>query len=313
VNVPFGLPRFTGPVRFQQQAGDADNNATNLIAAVYVQDQVELTRHVQVVGGVRYDRFTIDFHNRRTGEDLGRTDHLVSPRAGLVVKPFAALSLYTSYSVSYLPSSGDQFSSLTATTQTLKPEKFINYEAGAKWDVTRTFSLTTAVYRLDRTNTTARDPNNPALLVQTGSQRTNGFELGVNGNVTRRWRLVGGTAWQDAFISRETTAAPRGAQVALVPRQTLSVWNHYNVAPRLSLGLGVIHQGDLYAGIDNAVRLPAFTRADAAAFYTITETVRLQANVENVLDRTYYGTAHSNNNILPGYARAARIGPVAPF
>ena len=42
-------------------------------------------------------------------------------------------------------------------------------------------SLTTAVYRLDRTNTRSTDPNDPTRIVQTGSQRTNGFELGVNG------------------------------------------------------------------------------------------------------------------------------------
>lgn len=311
--VPFGNPRFTGPVTFRQAASDADNIATNLIAAVYVQDQVELTRHLQVVGGIRYDRFTIDFHNNRNGENLGRQDNMLSPRAGLVLKPIAPLSLYTSYSVAYLPSSGDQFSSLTVTTRTLKPEKFNNYEVGAKWDVSRTLSFTTAVYRLDRTNTMARDPNNPAITVQTGSQRTNGYELGVNGSVTKRWALVGGYAYQDAFVTRATRAAARDAQVALVPHRTLSLWNNYRVSPRLHMGLGVIHQGEMYAGIDNTVRLPQFNRADLAAYYSLTEVVHMQVNVENLFDRTYYATANSNNNIMPGYARAVRVGLVARF
>lgn len=311
--VPFGNPRYTGPVTFRQAAADADNLATSHIAAVYMQDQVELTRYLQAVVGIRYDRFTIDFHNNRNGENLDRQDGMVSPRAGLVFKPVTPLSLYTSYGVTYLPSSGDQFSSLTATTQTLKPEKFTNYEIGAKWDFSRSLSLTTAVYRLDRTNTTARDPNNPAVIIQTGSQRTNGYELGVNGILTRRWRIVGGYAYQDAFVSRATTAAAAGAQVALVPHHTLSLWNNYQVLSRLHLGLGVIHQGDMYAGIDNTVRLPQFTRADLGAYYSLTETVRLQANIENLFDRTYYATAHSNNNIMPGYARAARVGLLVRF
>ena len=313
VNVPFGNPRFNGPIAFRQSASDADNAATNYVSGVYVQDQIELSRYVQVVGGVRYDRFTIDFVNNRNGENLSRQDNMVSPRAGLVLKPVAAVSLYTSYSVTYLPSSGDQFSSLTATTQTLKPEKFTNYEVGAKWDVSRTLSMTTAVYRLDRTNTTARDPNNPAITVQTGSQRTNGYEIGVNGNVMNRWRVVGGYAYQDAFVTSATTAAAPGAQVALVPHHTLSLWNNYRVLPRLNMGLGVIHQAAMYAGIDNTVRLPQFTRADLGAYYTLNEMSRLQANVENLFDRTYYATAHSNNNIMPGYARAIRIGLVVRF
>src|SRR5690242_21930041 len=82
--------------------------------------------------------------------------------------------------VAYLPSSGDQFSSLTAITQQVKPEKFSNYEFGAKWDVRRNLSLTAAVYRQDRTNTRATDPNDPARILQTGSQRTNGYELGLD-------------------------------------------------------------------------------------------------------------------------------------
>jgi catecholate siderophore receptor len=313
INVPFSDPRFTGPVAFRQSTGDAVNSATNYVAAAYVQDQIELTRHVQIVAGLRYDRFTTDFHNHRNGEQLVRKDNMISPRAGLVVKPVSPVSLYASYSVAYLPSSGDQFSSLTATTQTLKPEMFTNYEAGAKWDVSRTLSFTTAVYRLDRTNTTARDPNNPAITLQTGSQRTKGYELGVNGNLTNRWRVVGGYAYQDAFITSATMAAAEGALVALVPNHTLSLWNNYRVAPRLHMGLGIVHQADMYAGIDNTVRLPEFTRADLAAYYTLTEMMRLQANVENLLDRTYYATAHSNNNILPGYARAVRIALVARF
>src|SRR4029434_2779516 len=104
-------------------------------------------------------------------------------RSGLVFKPVESVSVYGNYSVSYLPSSGDQFSSLTIITQQVKPEKFTNYEIGFKWDVRRTLSLTSALYRLDRTNTRSIDPINPAAIIQTGSQRTNGFEVGVNGNI----------------------------------------------------------------------------------------------------------------------------------
>ena len=73
-----------------------------------------------------------------------------------------------------------RFSSLTTITQQVKPEKFSNYELGAKRDVRRYFSLTTAAYRLDRTNTRATDANDPTRIVQTGSQRTNGYERGGN-------------------------------------------------------------------------------------------------------------------------------------
>ena len=186
---------------------------------------------MQVVAGLRFDRFDLKYHNNRNGDTLDRVDNLVSPRAGIVFKPIAPVSVYGSYSVSYLPSSGDQFSSLTTITEQVKPEKFTNYEVGAKWEPRAGLSVTAAVYRLDRTNTRSTDPNDPTRIVQTGSQRTNGFELGVDGRVTSAWRIAGGYAYQDAFVTSATVAAREGAQVAQVPHHTFSLWNNYQVLP----------------------------------------------------------------------------------
>jgi catecholate siderophore receptor len=114
------------------------------VAAAYAQDQIALSPRVQVIGGVRFDRFELTYHNNRNGDTLSRPDNLVSPRAGIIYKPIALVSVYGSYSVSYLPSSGDQFSSLTTITEQVKPERFRNYELGAKWDPKASLSVTTA-------------------------------------------------------------------------------------------------------------------------------------------------------------------------
>src|SRR4029077_7735292 len=244
VSVPYGNPTISTPVTFRQSATDADNHLRTRVAAAYGQDQVELSRFVQLLAGVRFDAFDLQYHNNRNGDTLNRADHLVSPRAGIVVKPMVPLSLYGSYSVSFLPGSGDQFSSLTTITEQVKPEKFNNYEIGAKWDAEPDLSLTTAVYRLNRTNTRSTDPTDPTRIVQTGSQRTNGFELGMTGHVTRAWQVVGGYAYQDAFVTSATTTARGGAQVAQVPHHTLSFWNMYQLRPRVGAGLGIVRRTD---------------------------------------------------------------------
>ena len=61
------------------------------------------------------------------------------------------------------------------------------------------------------------------------------------------------------------------------------------------------------------MRLPEFTRADVATYFTLSESLRLQANLENLTGRRYYPTAHSNNNIMPGSPRAVRVGLIARF
>jgi len=166
---------------------------------------------------------------------------------------------------------------------------------------------------LNRTNTRALDPNDPTRIVQTGSQRTNGYEVGLDGHVTRAWRIAGGYAYQDAFVTSATTAARAGAQVAQVPHHAVSVWNNYQVHPRVAAGLGVIYRSDMFAAIDNTVTLPGYTRADAAAYFSLTSRLRLQANVENLFDRTYYVNADNNTNISPGFPRTVRVGLTATF
>ncbi len=251
IQVPFDDPVISTPITFRQSATDADNHLKTNLAATYLQDQIEISRQVQIVAGLRFDYFDLNFHNNRNGENLRRVDRLVSPRFGIVYKPINSLSLYATHSVSYLPSSGDQFSSLTTVTQQVKPERFSNYEFGSKWDLRRNLTLTAALYRQDRTNTRATDPNDPTQIIQTGRQRTDGFEVELSGAITRAWTMTGGYAHQNARITSATTAAPTGAVVPLAPRHMFTLWNKYQVTSRFGLGLGVGHRSEVFAAIDN--------------------------------------------------------------
>ncbi len=311
LSAPLASPTVSTPVSFRASATDAANRATVNDAAAYVQDQVALSSALLVVAGVRYENFRIDYHNNRNGQELSRSDRLVSPRAGVVLKPLTPLSLYASYGRSYLPSSGDQFTSLTVTTSTLEPERFTNREIGAKWDVLADLALSAAAYRLDRTNTTSPDPNDATKVVQTGAQRTTGWELGATGAPTRAWQIAAGLGAQRATIVSTTSAAKAGATVALVPHATASLWNRYQLTNAIGMGLGLIHQTSMYAAVDNTVTLPGFTRADGAVYATLRRGLRAQVNVENLFDTHYFATSQGNNNIMPGAPRTIRVGVTA--
>ena len=313
VQADYNNPTVSTPVTFRQSATDANNHLTTNLAAAYLQDQIEFNRYIQIIGGIRYDYFDLKYHNNRNNDNLRRIDNLVSPRFGLVIKPLTSLSLYGNYSVSYLPSSGDQFASLTTVTRQVEPEKFTNYEVGVKWDIRRTLQFTSALYRLNRTNTRSIDPNNPAAIIQTGSQRTNGFEFGLNGSITPKWNVSGGYSYQNAFITSATTAAVAGKQVGQVPHHNFALWNKYQFIPKLSAGFGIISRSEMFAAVDNTVRLPGYVRADAAVFYTFNEHWRLQANAENLFNQRYILNADSNTNISPGSPRALRLSLVARF
>ena len=273
--------------------------------SVYAQDQIDIGEHIKLVGGLRYDHFTISSVNLVSGFAGDRSDGKWSPRIGLILKPRENVSVYASFAKSFLPQSGDQFAVLDATTEALAPEEFRNVEAGIKWDITPSLAFTTAVFRLDRSNTRATDPIS-GLVVQSGSSRAEGLEFSLVGRAAEGLDLSLGYALQDGEIRSTTTAAPAGRKLAQLPRHQASAWARYNVTPRLGLGLGVIHQSSTWTTISNAVRLPAFTRIDAAAYYKVSDAVIVQLNVENLTDTDYFPAAHTDNNISTGKPLSAK-------
>jgi catecholate siderophore receptor len=306
INVPLAGATVDRPVTYITN-GNNVRVRTNVTAA-YVQDQIRPASWLELVAGLRFDRFSIDLDSI-TGSGtvpLGRTDELWSPRLGLILKPKPNLSLYSSYSRSYLPQSGDQFNSLSLTTEALKPERFDNYEVGAKWEPIDGLLATAAAYQLDRTNTQARDPANPQFLLLTGAQRSRGLELGLERSISNRWQVSAGYAWQKAKITDTTTAAPAGREVPLVPRHSFSLWNRYDVSDAVGVSLGLIARSKSFASISNQVKLPAYARVDAGVYYRLTGGVKAQINVENLFDANYFPTAHNDNNIAPGAPRTIK-------
>ncbi|MGN6848251.1 MAG: TonB-dependent receptor [Sphingomicrobium sp.] len=305
---PVSDPTVDVDAIFTAGPADADSRVRATLAAVYVQDQLRPAHWLEIVGGLRFDSLNIAVDDLRAagGGQFSRRDNLWLPRLGVILKPTRKLSLYASYSRSFLPQSGDQFSSLTDVTDGLKPERFDNYEVGAKWEITGGLLATAAIYQLDRSNTRASDPNDPSRTVLTGRQRSRGVELGLERNITSRWMVSGGYTLQKAEIVSTTSAAPAGRQVPLVPRHSFSLWNRYDISKQVGIGLGVIARSRSYASISNTVKLPGYARLDAALFYLLPSGFEAQLNAENLLGAHYFPTASNDNNIAPGAPRTIK-------
>lgn len=307
------------PITFRQNLVNdnnayRDNKSTVNVIGVYVQDQIILSPQWQAIVGLRHDRFDTDFDGvRRSGvnttvsESFNVTDNLLSPRAGLIFKPIEPVSIYANYSLSYVPRAGDQLTSLTATNKSFDPEKFINNEIGAKWDINPNLALTAAIYRLERQNVQAKDPNNSSVDILIDGQVTKGFELGIAGNVTDKWSVFGGLALQNGEITKQqgagASAVLKGSELAQTPDRTLSLWNRYNINETWGVALGVISTSERYAALPTATQstiMSGYTRYDAAIFAKLNEKTRLQINLENITNKEYALYAHNNNNITPG-------------
>jgi catecholate siderophore receptor len=150
------------------------------------------------------------------------------------------------------------------------------------------------------------------LLVD--GQFSRGIEASLAGRVAKGLTVLAAYAYQDGRLRQAQSASVRaGARLAQLPAHTLSVWSRYDPSQRWGVGFGVQHRGAIYASADNLVVVPGFTRVDGALFLALSPRLGAQLNLENLLEARYYVSAHSNNNIMPGSPRAARLSLTTRF
>lgn len=304
---------FATPVNFNRLVRDQKSDFT--VMGMYLQDQIIFNPQWQAIVGLRHDHIDTDFVNLVSNQNINTSNNLLSPRAGLIYKPSENSSLYASYSTSYVPRAGDQLIGLTVTAASFKPEKFINKEIGVKWDVTSNLALTAAVFKLERENVLAADPTNTGNSILLNGQETTGVELGASGKVTDQWQIMGALTLQDGEITERqanATAANvinKGADLALTPTRTFSLWNKYQINDMWAVALGVVSRSEMYAATPTAgasTVLPGYTRFDAAIFAKLSPQWDAQINIENLTNKDYALYAHNNNNITPGAPLNAR-------
>ena len=266
--------------------------------------------------GLRYDRFDIEVVDNEPGNIpfLENVDTEVSPRAGLIFKPQENISLYASYSESFLPRSGEQFADISGTNDLLDPDEFQNIEIGAKWDVNSSLSLTAALFENEQTTPVTDltlDPSGATLSIE--ETEVSGFEFQISGQIIDAWSLTANYSYLDGEL--DDGATPRE-----IPENTFSIWNNINVSSKFGLGLGATFQDESFtsnASVDTPeserVTLPSYTRVDASAFYNFSDKLRLQLNVENLLDTEYFPNAHTDDNITVGAPINAQISVIGKF
>lgn len=298
-------PKPSLPINYRQSASDANNTGVADIAALYVQDQMHIGEHWQVIAGLRFDRFAMDFTNKRDGKRIEQSENTLSPRAGIIYQATPELNLYATYSQAFVPRAGEQLSSLTLSNANLDPEQFINSEVGLKWQLTKGIFTSIALYDLDRKNVAINDPNKPGQSILLDAQNSKGLEFEIGGNITQQLQLTAGYAYQDAQLTQSISAsALKGARLPLVPEHSGFVWGRWDINPSWGLGLGINSQSAVYTSTNNLVKLPGFTRFDSALYFTQNKNIELQLNFENMTDKHYFSSAHNDNNISVGTPRS---------
>jgi len=285
---------------------------------LYLQDNIEFPYGFHVLAGLRYD----NARNRNYYAVDGFApsvntvhDTAVNPRFGLLWRPIPEISVYGSYVTNFgLPNglyqSGDVKQNLPATTAE-------QYEAGVKTELfDQRLTASFAYFNLIKRNIPTQDPFNPMLSALTGEVRSRGVELDVAGQIISGWRVIGGLAFTDAVVTKDSidaTGAPIGNQGKRwygVPRIGGSVWSTYEFEDGdlrgLKFGAGLVSRNNREGDLANSWIVPGFTVVNAMAGYEWKwekSKIKLQLNVDNLFDRKYFVNGDSWINAFYGAPR----------
>lgn len=324
-----------GDWRADTRGEPALNHFTARTLGVYAQDTASLNEQLKLVAGLRLDRFHASYQTVTTtagngtvtpGTSFERTDHLWSPRLGLIFQPGENTSVYASWGTSF-NTSGDTYQyavgAPNAKDARTPPEKSRNFEIGAKFDLfNKRALLGLAAFRSEKYNERNTDPDSAATQqLLSGKRHASGLELNLAGRITPNWEIFYNHTWiPDAVIDKSNQALASnggGAQVegdrpGLTPEHSASLWTTYRVTPKVRLGAGLNHRGEQHPEGQRLIKAKAFTTADAMVEYTFDERFSAKLNVTNLTDELYADTLY-RGFYGPGAPRTVQLSLKAMF
>ena len=155
--------------------------------------------------------------------------------------------------------------------------------------------LTAAAFRIDKDN--ARENLGGGNYALVGKLRSQGIELGANGNITPRWSVFGGYTYLDATIVDSADPANIGLPFANVPEHSVSLLSTYAITDKFTLGGQAFYRSRIYGGTEGANEnsVPGYWKFDAVARYKLNDRIELRANVLNIFDKRYFDAIYRSS------------------
>lgn len=279
------------------------NNTVTQYTGIYLQDHIRLPWRVTVTGGGR-----LDFAKNESKGSPNQNATGLTPRLGLTWQPITAMTIYGSFSKSFLPQSGQVYDGSSSGTY-LSPERGQQWEGGAKsgfWG--GRVSTTLALFQLNRKNVSTTDPSHPNFYLTTGEQRSRGVELEATLHPLSGWNLTSAYSYIDAKVTHDTTLAA-GTPTLNAPKHIFNIWTTYEIprglARGVGLGIGGRHYTDQSGDLANTFQLPAYGIVDASLSYRHGP-MHWQVNANNITDKRYFAGSYNDLYVKPGEPRVIR-------
>ncbi|MCJ8152167.1 TonB-dependent siderophore receptor [Chryseobacterium sp. SSA4.19] len=286
---------------------------------VYVQDLIELTKSVKLLAGLRYSYLTNgESSDLLLMQDLkipalsAKTeDNALSPKVGLIYNPNENLSVFATYTNSFVPNTGFDLDTRAA----LKPSTVDQYEIGIKKNLwNNAIAVNVSVYQINNNNTYTTPIINPTgdstLKIYAGAVRSRGAELDITGNPMSNLSLIGGVSYNNAVYTKTPDGGfvedQRLVRTPAVTANASAFYTFTNFAKGLRVGATAFYTGDRKAGwndvkgqkqLTRMIDVEGFTTVDFSLGYEFKKFL-IQGKVANVFDVLSYNV-HENYSVNP--------------
>lgn len=178
-----------------------------------------------------------------------------------------------------------------------------------------------ALFEIKKRNVLVSQFNDQTKLTDwrtAGAARSRGIEFDVAGQFAKHWDGIASFAYTDAKTTEDPLYA--GLRLWNVARETASVSVVHDFgqtgAGRLRIGGGARYIGKRPGDSANSFELPSYSVADAFATYEMKaggRPLKLQLNVKNLFDRTYYSSSVNTYFVSMGDARQVSLSATMEF
>ena len=273
------------------------------VTSFYLQGDIDFSDNWKMIIGGRLDNFDITVTDVKKSQDQSRKDDMFSPRFGVIYKPVENMSLYVSYSESFLPRSGEQYKKLDVSGAALDPDVFKNTEIGYKYDISDALIFSAAIF--NSASTRAEKDNETGELNEIRGLEVEGVEIELSGHIDDQNNLTFGYTSLDGVTSKGTK------QPRELPNQMLSLWYSYQANETFGFGLGVTHQAESFikdtSNGSTGLALPDFTRVDFALYVNASDNDVVRVHIENLTDELYFPHSHSTHQASVGESLSSRV------
>lgn len=289
-------------------AASARREAEAFQKSIFASERFWIIPEVSLIGGIRIDDYKVRAvgFNGTTGEqDFDARVHvtLYNPKASVVFEPTEHQTYYVSWARSARPPAtlissapiGNPFNG-AQNTAILDPETHQIFEVGAKVGFfDGRIGTSASIFRILTDNSTTVDQGTGIVTSSGDSERTDGFELGVTGRITRDWQVTAGYTFLDAEI---TSGANAGQRPQYTAKHAATLWTTYQVTRELLVGAGFQYQSSRVTNAANTAEVPYDLSIDALISYQINDNLRVSLNGYNLGNRDNFTQIFGSRAVL---------------